>query len=252
MSSLPKIPKMDAALTKTLAAHANEQKAWVRQRIKGAALEKIKSAFPRIASEEAASKFPELIHTWALWYYGPQPFDRSQPAERVKRLSAVERAANRLAVLARELQWGDLARDGDPGMLSGSEDLSLRRRAEALASAVRIEDLARASRKRFSRGPGRPSDHRRRRAVAELASIYKFITREDPTRRTGTAFAPEKGEPYGKPYGPFYDFALGCLSLVEGEDARVGLDDVIRRVLRPMGKNQFKSTFIIPFGGASG
>jgi hypothetical protein len=74
----------------------------------------------------------------------------------------------------------------------------------------------------------------RKNCVGELAFAWVLLTGEMPTR---LVHGPDHYKS-GLPYGPFYDFAIMALEPIFGKtDSAQGIDDVIKVVIRDMGKN---------------
>lgn len=74
---------------------------------------------------------------------------------------------------------------------------------------------------------GRPPNTTRRSAVYQLAYLFKRLAKRRPGRWVRSAVY---NDDVGREYGPFRDFVIAALEPIEGDDAKVGINDLIREV----------------------
>ena len=95
------------------------------------------------------------------------------------------------------------------------------------AGIVTIQEAANLAAEIALPKAGRPTPLHNIEAVISLCAIYEAATGLKPTRRLK---AKEPGGT-GVTYGPFHEFVIAALTLLEGKAATKGIDERIKRAL---------------------
>jgi hypothetical protein len=88
--------------------------------------------------------------------------------------------------------------------------------------------------------PGRRALEWRRQSMADLIAVFEYVTGTVATRRVKSPSYDDAGAEYG----PFRSFALACLTPIEGANASVGLDHLIRSALQSMAGKRSQGSVI--------